>query len=201
MSAATLFRQRTTLLVGGVPCLFTTYWDDVAIVGGTALATEACARVRAMFSSLASTIAAGVTISFDTTVVQMSQTTGQPTGAFVATPPASVTPVGAAQPLPLATQALARWDTGIYIRGRRLVGKSFLPGFMESGSDTGVGPNSSLTTALNTAIGLLGTVVSSNIRQVVWSRPNPAVPGSGQAEAVTSRTVSPSWAVQRGRRP
>lgn len=201
MSAATTFRARATLTVSGVQCLVTTYWDDVAIVGGAALATEALARVRACFNSLAGLIVAGSTIAFDTSVVQLNPTTGQATAAFTGAAPAAVTFTGSGDPLPFQTQALVRYGTGVFVRGRRLIGRTFVPGLLESSSTSGIGPSSALQTSLNTAFGLLGTTVVSNINQIVWSRPNPAVPGSGQSEPVTSRSASATWAVQTGRRP
>lgn len=201
MSAATLYRSRATLTVSGVQCLVTTYWDDISIVGGAALATEALARVRACFSSLASLIVAGSSISFDTSVVQLNQTTGQAIAAFTGSAPAAVTFTGSGDPLPFQTQALVRYGTGVFIRGRRLVGRTFVPGLLESVSTSGIGPSSALQNSLNTAFGLLGTTVVSNINQVVWSRPSSLVPGSGQAEPVTSRSASATWAVQTGRRP
>lgn len=201
MSAATLFRARAVLTVGGVQCLHTTYWDDVAVVGGAALATEALARVRAFWNSIAGNIVAGSTIAFDTAVVQLNQLTGQPMASFVGAAPAAVIFTNGGDPLPFATQALVRYDTGVYVRGRRLRGRSFIPGYTETDQTSGVGPAAAFITGLNTALGLLGTVVVSNINQVVWSRPNPAFPGSGQAEPVTGRAASSTWAVQKGRRP
>jgi hypothetical protein len=188
------------MTVGGQACLLTTYWDDVSLVGGTALATEANARVRAMLNSLAATISITSTVAFDPTAVQLNQTTGSPIAAATGSTPAALSFTGGLNPLPLATQALFRYATGQFIRGRKLVGHTFLPGLTEGANDTGVGPNAAAITSLNTAVGLLGTTITSAINQVVWSRPNPAVPGSGEAWPVTARTTSTSWAQQRNRR-
>lgn len=200
MSAASLFRVRATLTVGGVPCLHTTYWDDVSLVGGTALATEALARVRAFWNSIASLPKSTTTISFDTQVVQLGINTGQPVGAFTGSAPAAVTFSGAADPLPPATQFLVKYSTGVFIGGRALVGHSYLPGFVETTNDTDGTPTAATITSVNTALGLLGTTIVSPINQVVWHRPGAINAPTGQAEPVTSRTAIDRWAVQKGRR-
>ena len=201
MSAGTLFRSRTTLTVGGVPCMLTHYWDDHAIVGGTALATEALARVRAMLNSAAGYVAIGTTVSFDTQVVQLDQTTGQPIGAFTGSAPGSITFSGSGDPLPLATQALARFSTGVYVGGRALTGRMFIPGATEAYSTGGAGPTAAYVSAWNTALGLLGTTITSDINQVVWHRPGAKSGTPGSAEPVTGRSMATTWAVQKGRRP
>lgn len=201
MSSAALYRLRTTLSFAGSQALFTTYWDNPSIAAGSAVATEALARVRAFWNSVAARLPSTATIAFDPVLIQLDQVTGQPLAAYSGTPPAAVAFTGSVDALPLSTQLLVRYNTGIYVRGRALVGRSFIPYLDENASVTGTGPNSGTITGFNTALGLLGTTVLTSINQVVWSRPNAAFPGSGQAEPVTSRTVSTTWAVQKGRRP
>lgn len=201
MSSAQTYRLRASLAFGGSTALFTTYWGDSGLVGPVPVATEAVKRVRAMWNSLATRLPAATVLTIDNVLVQIDQTTGQPTGAFVGTAAAAVTFSGATDPLPLSTQVLAQYTTGIFIRGRALKGRSFLPFFDENASSSGSGPNSGTITAVNTALGLLGTTVTSAIDQLVWNRPNPAIPGSGQSEVITGRSCSSFWAVQKGRRP
>lgn len=201
MSSATTFRHRATFVVGGVSTLFTTYWGDTSIVGSTALATEASARVRAFFNALAAVIKSTSTLTIDPTVIQINSGTGEATGAFTGSAPAAVTFTGSTDALPLSTQALIRLQTGVFVRGRALKGRIFLPGLMENANTDGVGPSGTVLTTLNTAVGLLGTTVVSSIDQLVWHRPNDALGVVGQSELVTARSISPNWAVQKGRRP
>lgn len=196
-----LYRARATLTVSGVPCLITTYWQkDVAVTPDQA-ATEALARVRAMFASAASTILAGSSLTFDTSVQVITDSSGTLTGVGTGSSPAAVTFTGSGEPLPLQTQALARFGTAAYVRGRNLRGRMFIPGIVEAGSSSGIGPTAAYITSWNTALGLLGTTVVSNISQVVWSRPTAPGATDGQFGNVTSRSLSPNWAVQKGRRP
>lgn len=200
MSAATLFRTRAVLNAGGVNSLITHYWADGSVVGGAALATEALARVRAFFQAIAAEIRTGCVLTQDPVVTQLSFATGKPSAVFTGTLPAAVTFSAADAFLPQATMALVRFNTGIFINGRKVVGRSFIPGLTELANATGVGPVGSTITALGNANAALGATVLSNIDQVVWHRPNKVTGAPGTAEVVTSRSVSSTWAVQRNRR-
>lgn len=201
MSLADLFRVRATLSLSGVNALHTTYWSNPSLASNTAVATEALARVRAFWNSYAAHVASTATLTIDPVVVQLDQATGQPLAAYPGTPPAAVTFTGTGDLLPFSSQKLVKYSTGVYVRGRALVGRSFIPFGLESDSVTGTGPTAADVTALNTALGLLGTTVVTAITQGVWSRPLPGVVGSGQVEAVTARAASTKWAVQKNRRP
>lgn len=200
MALPNLYRLRSTITVGGVPCLFTTYWGNAGLASGTAVATEAAARVRAFWNSLAGVIASSSVLAIDTNVAVLDPADGDLIGTFTGSAPATVTFTATGDNVPLMSQALLRYATGQFINGRALVGRSFIPGLVETGA-AGAGPTVSVQAAINTAAGLLGTTVTTAITQAVWHRPTPALPTSGQAWDVTGRSVSNAWAVQKGRRP
>lgn len=94
-------------------------------------------------------------------------------------------------PLPPATQGLVRWRTGVYIDGREIRGRTFLPGMLESNNTNGA-PVASLVTNFTTAAqNLIG---ASGSTPVVISRANSAF-----AAMVTANAWS-KWAQLRSRR-
>lgn len=198
---ATFFRNRARLVSGGVTALSTYYWDST---GGTpaAIATEAGARVRAMWESYKANIGGAAVITVDGFGDEIDETNGQIVGQFVGTPPAVVNATGVGDILPLQTQALIRLGTSTFIAGRRVQGRIYVPYALESASTGGV-PIGAVITALTTAAGLLGTTIVTGISQRVWHRPadpvlGPATPGL--SVVVTSRSVAPTWSVLRSRR-
>lgn len=194
------YRARAVLTINGVASLITTYWSTSNPTPDAATATEALARVRAMFNSAAAQIPSGSTLTFDTAVQIIDSATGTLVNAATGTSPAAVTFTGAGDPLPAQTQGLARFTTSNFLRGRNVKGRMFIPGPGEGANGTNGQPNSAYTTAWNTAIGLLGTTIVTPISQVVWSRPTAPGASDGAISAVSGRVMSSSWAVQRGRR-
>ena len=197
---ATFLRTRATLQVAGqgTPCLITRYWDSTG-AALSALATEAVARDRAFFTSLVTSIVAGSVYTPNLIVDEIEETTGDLVGQVAAAAPGSVTPTGAFDALPYFTQALLRLGTNLFVAGRRVQGRSFIPGLMENGSvGTPAAPSAALVTNLQTAANLLGTTIVTPIGQRVWSRPTLSRPGL--STPVISRTIAPTWAVLKSRR-
>lgn len=95
--------------------------------------------------------------------------------------------------LPLATNGLARHHTGVFIGGRELRGRSFLPYPVESQSDLGK-PSAGYITALNSLFSTLQDVSHANGAFVVYS------PTHHQMAAVTGSDAWNQWAVLRSRR-
>jgi len=197
--AADIYRVRVT--IGGAipaPALLTTYWapnSDTA----QQCADEAVARVRAFLNSWAPRGASGATVAFDLNVQGLDSATGQLQSVVVAAAPSAVTPAQTGDQNPGLIQGLFQFNTGAFVNGRALKGRLFMPATMEFDNGTVGQPNSTHITAMNTAIGLLGTTVSRpNPAQVIWHRP---VGGSGGSFAtVQSRAFSTSWAVLKSRR-
>lgn len=100
--------------------------------------------------------------------------------------------------LPPATQGIFRWNTGAFVGGRRIKGRTFFPGLNEAVNvDPGVPGGSWLLTTPPTAIGLL--LAAGDPTFSVWHRPTPTAPGS--VHVVTAGSVDTTkWAVLRSRR-
>ena len=109
------------------------------------------------------------------------------------------TPQGAAggvvgNALPNASQILVRWGTGVIYQGKRIRGRTFVPGVASTALVEGeVG--SAAVAAINTAALALA---SAGVGFGVWSRPRVGVPGLHAA--ATTGTVWGEFAVQRRRR-
>jgi hypothetical protein len=195
----TLYRSRASLTVNAVASLITTYWQSTSPVSDVQTATEAMARVRAMFNSAASRVFAGSTLTFDPAIQILDETTGELVNVAVGTPPAAVSFLDAGDALPGQVQGLAKYGTSSFIGGRNVKGRFYIPGPTEGDNGTAGVPSSAYLTAWNTALGLLGTTVVSAITQVVWHRPTIAAPSSGSTANVTSRVMATTWATQRRR--
>lgn len=197
---ATFLRTRATLQIVGqsTPSLITRYWDSAGAAIGL-LATEAVARDRAFWNSLAATVANGANYTPTLIVDEIEETTGVLVNQIAATAPAAIAFTGAGDPLPYFTQALMRLGTNLFVGGRRVQGRQFIPGLVENASTgTPAAPTTTVLTALQTAANLLGTTITTPITQRVWHRP---VGGAGGLSTpVLSRSFSPSWAVLKSRR-
>lgn len=183
---------------GGPLALLTYYWDGTG-AADTALVTEAHARVRAFWNSLAARVYSGATLIFafpDGDFIE--ETTGDIVSQATGSAPAGVTFTGTGDVMPLQTQGLLRLRTGTFIGGRRLVGKQYLPGWTEGQNDILGTPTATWVTGVNTAAALLSTTVVTPLNQRVWHRPGGVGPGT--SAIVSSRTASGQWAVLRSRR-
>lgn len=99
---------------------------------------------------------------------------------------------------PLSTQGLVRWSTGLIVGGRRLRGRTNVPGVTETGTQSGR-PTTTYTGVLQAAA---NDLVAADVGLAVWSRPNDEAnpPKGGAAAAVTGASVWDQWAVLRSRR-
>jgi len=116
-------------------------------------------------------------------------TTGQVTDLFIGTP-VTINCSNAGAALPPATQGLIRWRTGIYVGGREVRGRTFVPSPTETSNDAPGVPSAAYIADLQPAA---DTLVSSS-GLVVWSRAN------GQIAVVTGAQVWQQWASMRSRR-
>lgn len=95
------------------------------------------------------------------------------------------------QPLPFATQGFFNWRTTNIVEGRRLSGRTFIPGATENLNDAGV-PNGDYIEGLATAAA--GLINDANSVFMIYS---PTHHTSGVA---TSGAVGTVWGVLRSRR-
>lgn len=97
----------------------------------------------------------------------------------------------AASLLPIASQGLIQWRTAVFVSGRELRGRTFIPGLSEDCLDAdGTLASGAITGFQAAATALIGADESF----CIWSRTH------GQAAIVTSATFPDYFAVMRSRR-
>lgn len=124
-------------------------------------------------------------------VLAIDPVTGNALGSYV-TAGGDLTAGGATgAPLPWTTQGLIRLRTGLYVAGREIRGRIFVPGLTEDANDNGR-PNSSARSVMDSALSTL--IADAGNQLEVWS------PTQGQHAAVTHGNAWTEWAVLRSRR-
>ena len=93
--------------------------------------------------------------------------------------------------LPISTQAVVRLLTGLFIGGRQLRGRIFVPGLTEAANGGGV-PEAATLSTITTAANTLNAATAPPLG--VWSRVNATV------EPVSAVSVWSQWGVLRSRR-
>lgn len=98
--------------------------------------------------------------------------------------------------LPSATQGLVNWRTNDFVDGRRVRGRTFIPGLTEGASGlSGTLTGTSLTTIQTAATAYADAAGNP---AVVWHRPSAEGPGS--IHNIVTATVGSKFAVLRSRR-
>lgn len=98
---------------------------------------------------------------------------------------------GTGDAMPYANQALIRWQTGVYLAGRQVVGHTFWPGLLEASN----GPNGIVqSSTVSSILGQAGNLIAATPQLVVYSRKNATY------AVVNGATVPSKWAVLRSRR-
>lgn len=173
--------------VAGTPWFTSMHFSTA---GGSGGAAAAVAAVDAFLDNFQGGIENSVTWLTRPLVEDIDPATGNILGTF------SVSQVGGAgtnanDPLPWQTQYCISWLTGVYVSGRQVRGKTYIPGLCEdSNGPLGV-PGSSFNTAANTAIaGLLAATPDLQ----VYSRLH------GASYLVSAGQIPARWSVLRSRR-
>lgn len=183
-----MLRVRTVFnsAIAGAPYLSTMYFTGDDDASG---ALDAVTAVGVFWGAVDALMDSEVTWATEAEVVVMSND-GTITGSFSVTP---VTGAGAlaAEQLPLAAQGLVRWATGQYVNGRRLRGRTFIPGLVEASNNNGRLVAASATVISNAAAALIAT---GTVDLAVWSRTH------STSFPVTSATVWTEFATLRSRR-
>jgi len=109
--------------------------------------------------------------------------------------PASGASTASGGACPPTTQGLLRWRTGVYVAGREIRGRTFIPIPSETDNDAGGVPRSAYRSGVLSAANTLLTAASAAGDLVVYS------PTHGQSAPVSSASVWTEWAVLRSRRP
>lgn len=131
-----------------------------------------------------------ITITIEAEVVEIDEVSGDMVASYTTT---GGTQLGdsAATPLPYQTQALIQWNTGVFVSGHRLVGRSFLPGFTTDTVDTNGTPTAGTITGIEAAI----TAILAGVQPLaVYSRTHHVV------HVVTTGTARDTYAFLSSRR-
>lgn len=143
------------------------------------------------------TLASGIVAQVSSSIEEIDEATGAIQQEIVgpALDPVNGNGAGSGSgPVADSTQLLLRWRTSDFVGGRRVQGRSFIPGLNRI-LMTGGNVNSATVAAWQSDMSDLWTAAD---RLVVYSRP---VPGrAGSAHQVSSGSVWPELAVQRRRR-
>lgn len=159
------------------------------LLGGSAQ-TSADA-VRAFWDAMKAAICNDIAIRIDPNVTVVNPTSGEPEGIETVTTTA-VSGGDTTDPLPWQTQGLIYWNTGTWVNGRQVRGRTFVPGPCES-SNTSTGlPESGYLSAL--AAGAAIFTGSSTCVPSVFSRAH------SNMYPVVGATVQGQWALMRTRR-
>lgn len=182
-----MYRVRTGITGSqGGQLLSTQYFN---VIGGLT-AADAVADLHTFWTAIRNYVANDLTFQIEAEVAQVDIGTGEVTGIVPVTSSA-VTGNEANDPEPWATQGLVRLRSGVYVAGREVRGRIFIPGptYVQS---SGGQPSSTYRTAIDAAMTTL--LASANSELMVYSRKHrDAVP-------VLSATTWNQWAVLRSRR-
>lgn len=182
-----MFRVRVAISgTSGAPYVATHYFIET---GGSA--QEAADAAHSFWTDVAPHTSDNLLYLVEPIVVIVDSTTGLPTGAVAV----STTPISggdANTELPRASQALIRWVTGIYVNGRQVRGRTFVPGLTENQLLAGGQLNPAAQAALNAAAA--DFVADANSILCVYS------PTNALAIATTGGSSWGEFAVLRSRR-
>lgn len=182
-----MFRVRTVFSgTPGAPYLSTMYFSEA---GGTA--QQAATAVETYWGAVDGQMSNSLNWATEPDVAIVNAANGQVTAATATTPVFGTGSLADAQ-LPRASQGLVRWLTGIYVGGRQIRGRTFVPGLTETANTT----DGLVTPATQIAIDLANSalVASSNAELQVWSK------SLGQSNNTTVGTTWSEFAILRSRR-
>jgi hypothetical protein len=166
-------------------------------------ATEDTASATTCFTAVATLINAlrpHISTAFSYTVQQqVDQLTLQYelTGTFTATNVASSAGTNAGDALPRQNQGLIRWNTSNFFNGRRIIGRTFVPGPTETDNASGV-PVATYVSDITAAAQVFADTNTAN--PVVWSARPSAAPTQFSAAAIDAGVCDGDWAILRSRR-
>lgn len=161
------------------------YFDEGA---GTASAAHAAARA---FWTAANDVMS-TQVSWTTQgEIELVSETGEVTGVE-STDPFTSNGSATGDALPLTTQGLIRWRTGIFVGGREIRGRTFIPGPVESLNDANGRPGSGTLIEMNQCPAALLGASGAEFR--IFSRTK------STSATVISGTAWTQWASLRSRR-
>ena len=181
----------STTFTGSIPGL--PYFSQHYFGGDTGGEADAAnAAIVAFWTAAEDAFTSSLTWTVSTEAEFVDEVTGQVTGVETT---AGGTGIGdaAGQILSPASQGLIRWRTGVFVGGKEIRGRTFIPGPTEDINEIGVPSSGYFPVTNGAAAGLIsGSSAAGNFG--IWSRTH------GQfAVAVTGSTWN-QWAVLRSRR-
>lgn len=144
----------------------TPWYSNMYFEGGTPEGAAYGPHVATFWDECASQMDSEVTWVVSPTYTVIEHSTGliQDIGDW-----AGDTGVGlvAGEALPWATQMLVNWRTSVYVAGRELRGRTFVPGLQQNVNNNGIAAAASVADVLSAADNLID---NSNSALTVWSR-------------------------------
>lgn len=157
----------------------------------SATAQDAVDTVKLFFDEFQVDRSNTITVVLDTTVTIVDNATNEPTGTETVSG-YSLVGGSSGEPLPWQTQALVWWNSGAWVGGRQVRGKTFIGALTESANDNTGNVSSTVRSHLALAAGHLLSPIDGQFE--VWSRAHTA------SYPIQSATVTPRWAFLRSRR-
>lgn len=173
--------------ISGAPYLATHYFGSTDPLQ---TAQEAVEVVGNFWAAVDLHMSSGVTWNTEAEVAEINIATGDLEG-ITATTPRTGSGGAIAAIMPPATQGLIRWRTGVFVAGREVRGRTFVPGLTTSAASAGK-PSATVITDFNAAAAAM--VADPNADLYVWSRKN------GVIGNVVTGTAWNEFAVLRSRR-
>lgn len=183
---STLFRVRTAITGGPGGAELSTQFFNAA----STTEQDAADAVRAFWATCASRISAAYTFQVESLVYSIDSANGQATST-AGTTTLPVTGGDLGEKLPGNVNGVVRVHTGLFIAGRELTGKIWIPGPTENYNASGV-PDSTYRSVVDGALNAM--LVTPANGYVVWSRKH------FQFFAVTSGSTWTQWGTLRSRR-
>lgn len=165
------------------------YFNETA-----ATATEQRAALQAFWTGIKGNLTSTTSWSIDPEGREINEANGTLVGAWADGAARVGSGTISSRPVPNASQLLFRWATADVVNGRRIKGRTFVPGFAAELSDGGEVSPAYVATMSTAATNF----VFANVGFGVWHRPGEVTGGSHH-----SATAGSCWrelAVQRGRR-
>lgn len=116
----------------GAPYFSRVFFDATGIT-----AAGASVAFRSFWASIAGVIGSGTSINVQSTVYTVDPVTNEITAATPVTTPTVVNGSASEEKMPFANQGLLTWDTGVYLGGRRLRGRTFIPTMTQAANNAG----------------------------------------------------------------
>lgn len=181
----TVWRVRTAITgATGGPQLATHFFDSTAGTPG-----DAATAVHGLWNDLKTYISDTFTMAVESLVYDINETTGLATGVHTVSV-ASVAGTRTGDPLPPFSQGLISWHTGIFLSGRELIGRTFIPAPCENDSTNGVPTSAYQSNVLGAGVNFLSGTASP----CVYSRAHHT-----QSPVVSYGTPA-AWAILKSRR-